>query len=164
WLADVECATNELRGQVDSLTAMTPEIDFAEKQTKRIGDSLASIEARREFVESLDRRFADLEGLSQRLDERGSELASRMSAAEKRLDQFEERLEKWDTVDQEVTRSLEYLSSRQDTIDSLRADLDRMFSVTDQTVTGVREITSAHAEIARSRSVLNELMVELKTV
>jgi chromosome segregation ATPase len=299
WLADVECAANELRRQVDSLTAMTPEIDFAEKQTKRIGDSLASIEARREFVESHDRRRADLEGLSTRLDERGGELASRMAAAEqrfggleshaeeadrmtktiahvssslskagkeadeikktvsaaaaraesveslaeasvalkeeleskkravhetlkdlkratalreetaaaaqqleelseklggaiasteqrvtkagdlaakledrgahlrvveKRLDQFEERLQQWDTVDQEVTRSLEYLSSRQDTIDSLRADLDRMFSVADQTVTGVREITSAHAEIARSRSVLNELMVELKTV
>ncbi|HEV8480778.1 MAG TPA: hypothetical protein VGR66_08275 [Candidatus Eisenbacteria bacterium] len=299
WLTDVERNTGELRAQVDSLTSLTPVVDLAEKQTKRIAESLSSLESRREFVESLDGRLTEVEGTSQRLDERGTELTSRMDAAEqrfqtleshaeeadrltktiahvssslnkagkeaddlkktvssvmtrvesveaiaeasqalkeelesrkrsvqetlkdlkrasalreetaaaaqqleelstklggaitaseqrvtktgeltskledrgahlrlveKKLDQFEERLAQWDTLDQELTRSIEYLSSRQDTIESLRADLDRMFSVADQTATGVREISAAHTEITQSRSVLKELMVELKTV
>jgi len=280
WLTDVERNTGELRTQVDSLTSLAPVIDLAEKQTKRIDQTLSSIESKREFVESLDGRLTAVEDTSQRLDERGSELASRMDAAEqrfqtleshaeeadrltktiahvsaslhkagkeadgikqtvaavvtrvesvesiaeasqalkeelesrkrsvqetlkdlkrasalreetaaaaqqleelsaklggtitsaeqhvtktgemtskletrgahlraveKKLDQFEERLAKWDTLDQELTRSIEYLSSRQDTIESLRSDLDRMFSVADQTATGVREIASALA-------------------
>lgn len=113
-----------------------------------------------ETISTTEKRVTKAGDLTSQLEDRGSHLR----LVEKKLDQFEERLAQWDTVDQEVTRSLEYLSSRQNTIDSLRADLDRMFSIADQTATGVREITSAHAEIARSRSVLNELMDELKTV
>ena len=57
---------------------MAPTIEFVQQQTQRIGESMTAIEARREFVEDLHRRMADLDALSGRLDERG--LAARRRA------------------------------------------------------------------------------------
>jgi methyl-accepting chemotaxis protein len=84
---------------------MTPEIDFAEKQTKGSATRWPR-SGRREFVESLDRP-ADLEGLSQRLDERGAELASRMTAAEQRFGGLESHAEEADRM----TKTIAHVSS-----------------------------------------------------
>jgi chromosome segregation ATPase len=85
WLAGVEQSVGELRDQVGELHKMAPMIAFVEKQTQRIGESMAAIESRREFVEDLNRRMADVEALSGQLDERGRQLQTRMEAAEQRF-------------------------------------------------------------------------------
>jgi len=98
--------------------------------------------------------------LSSELEDR----ASNLQFVEKRLGQFEERIARWELVDQEVTRSLEQLSARQGTVEALQADLERMFAIAEQTATDVRTITSAHREIAESRGLLEEVRSGLREV
>jgi chromosome segregation ATPase len=299
WLTDVAQSLGELKDRVGALQDMTPALEFAEGQTQRISESMESIEARREFVETLHRRVAEVGALGADLDERSRQLQSRMDAAEqrfvgfaahaeeadrigktiagvsssvqestrqtsvlgnaiaafearcesvealaertqvlrqeldqrqqsleetskhlqkastlrkeaataaqqleelaqqlgesltsaekrsvnvgeittqledrvaglsvvdKRLAQFEARLAKWEIVDEEVARSLEQIAARQGTVQSLQSDLDRMFTLAEKTSTDVRTITSAHREIAESRTLLDEVMGRLKEI
>ena len=299
WLTGVERSLDELRGQVGELQDMAPSLEIVQQQTQRISESMSSIESRREFVEALHRRVAEIGALGADLDERGRQLRTRMDAAEQRfialgahaeeadrvsktvasiassvneaarqatatgktvaafearcesvegiaertralreelaqrqlaleeaarklqrvsklrqeaaasaqqldelatrlgaaltsaderaanvaetsalledrvanlrivderLDQFEERLAGWELVDQAVSRSLEQISARQDTVQTLQGDLDRMFTMAEKTSTDVRTITSASREIAESRSLLDQVMSRLKEI
>ena len=85
WLGSVERSLNELRAQAHDVRAMAPSVEFVEKQTQRIGDSMAAIESKRQVIEDLQVRMTDLEALSVRLDERGRDLSQRANAAEQRL-------------------------------------------------------------------------------
>jgi DNA repair exonuclease SbcCD ATPase subunit len=109
---------------------------------------------------SADQRAARVGTLSNELEDRVASL----QFVEKRLGQFEERLAKWDLVDQNVTRSLEQITSRQSTVESLQADLERMFGLAEQTANDVRTITSAHREIAESRGLLEDVRTRLRDV
>ena len=299
WLAEVEQAVQGLRDQAGDVQRMAPTIEFAQKQTQRISESMAAIESRREFVEDLHRRMTELGTLGGNLDERGRQLLARMEAAEqrflglatqaeeaermsraitavssslheagqktsdigrtvtaiearcesveelaertrtlrqeleqrqhaldeaakdlqrasglrqeaavsaqqldesarrlaaalaatdqraarvdalstqlehraaglqpveKRLDQFEERLAKWDLTEQEIARSLEQVSARQGVIEALRADLDRMFVTAEQTAADVRGITAARREIEESRGLLEDVSGRLREI
>jgi chromosome segregation ATPase len=117
---------------------------------KRLLSSLATAE----------QRATEVGSLSSQLEDRTASLQS----VEKRLGQFEERLAKWDLVDQSVTRSLEQLTARQDTVEALQADLERMFATAEKTANDVRLITSAHREIADSRTLLEDVRGRLEQV
>jgi len=297
WLAGVETSLGDLRNQLGGLQDLGPSLEFVQKQTQRITESMSSIEARRDFVEDLQSRLTQLGAVSANLDERGRELQARMEAAEQRfvylsehadeaerisktvagvsgsvldatrqtdvigkalaafearcqsveglaertqtlrqeldqrqhsleeatrnlqkasklrqeaaasaqqldelakqlagaltsaearaagideastkledrvanlrlvdvrLGQFEERLSKWELVDQQVSRSLEQIAARQDTVQSLQSDLERMFAMAEKTSADVREITSAHREIAETTTLLNEVRGRLQ--
>ena len=71
---------------------------------------------------------------------------------------------KWDRVDEEVTRSLEQIAARQDTVRSIQSDIGRMFAMAEKTFEDVRSITSAHREVAESRELLDELRGRLKDI
>jgi DNA repair exonuclease SbcCD ATPase subunit len=81
---------------------------------------------------------------------------------EAKLDRFEERLARWDQVDQDVARSLEELAKRQGTVGALHADLERMFAMAERTTESVREITSVHSQIEDSRELLEQVMARLQ--
>lgn len=299
WLASVEQGMGTLREKVGELGKLAPMVDSVQKQAQRIGESVAAIEARREFIEDMHRRMADLGALGTKLDERGRQLQSRMEGAEqrfanlsaqaeeaervsksvsgvtaslseaetqaeqirrgiseiearcesveslaertnvmrqeleqrhhaleeatrdlhhasamrqeaaasaqqldglakrltgsldsadrrvarvdavakqledrastlqgveKRLNEFEERLAKWDLVEQDITRSLEQMVARQGTVESLQADLDRMFVMAEKTASDVKSITSAHREIDESRDLLKEVLGRLNEI
>ena len=299
WLTSVERSLGELKGQVGELQDLAPSLENAQQQTRRISESMASIESRREFVEALQRQVAEIGALGADLDERGRQLRTRMDAAEQRfvalaahaeeaerisrtvagvtssvheasrlamaagktaaacearcesveglaertrmlreeldqrqgaleeaagklervsklrqdaaasarrldeltqrlgaaltsaderaasvaatsalledrvaelrvvderLDRFEERLTGWERVDQAVSRSLEQISARQDTVQTLQGDLDRMFATAERTSTDVRAITSASREIAESRALLDQVLARLKEI
>src|SRR5690606_6390434 len=85
WLARVDEMVGGLRERVDELRRMAPTIEFVQKQAKRVNESLAIIESRREFVEDMQRRMAELGALGGALDERGRDLQSRIEAAEQRF-------------------------------------------------------------------------------
>ncbi|TMQ49348.1 MAG: hypothetical protein E6K73_10200 [Candidatus Eisenbacteria bacterium] len=85
WLADLEQYVNELKEQVAGLHKMAPTIEVVQKQAQRVGESLTAIESRREFVDDLHRRMAELGALGARLDEREKQLQTRMEAAEQRF-------------------------------------------------------------------------------
>ena len=87
-----------------------------------------------------------------------------LRSVEKRLSGFEEHLTQWEPVGKEIARSLEQISARQSTVEALRADLDRMFAMTEKTAADVREITSAHQEVEQSRKLLENVLDQLKEV
>jgi DNA repair exonuclease SbcCD ATPase subunit len=105
-------------------------------------------------------RVTQLEVLATKLEHRATDL----QPAEHRLDRFEERMAKWNLVEQDVARSLEQLSARQGTVDALSADLDRMFGMAEKTAIEVREITSAQRGIEDSRNLLDSVMARLQDV
>jgi chromosome segregation ATPase len=109
---------------------------------------------------SAEERAAGVARTSAELEEHVAGLRS----VDERLGEFEERLANWELVDQEVTRSLEQISARQGTVQTLQGDLDRIFTMTEKTLTDVRAIASASREIAESRSLLDEVMGRLKEI
>jgi chromosome segregation ATPase len=111
-------------------------------------------------LKSADERAASVAETSAHLEGRVADL----QVVDERLDRFEERLASWELVDQAVSRSLEQISARQDTVHTLQNDLDRMFTMAEQTSTDVRAITSASREIAESRGLLDQVMGRLKEI
>lgn len=109
---------------------------------------------------SADERAANVAETSAQLEERVASL----QIVDERLDQFEERLAGWELVDQSVARSLDQISARQGTVQTLQGDLDRMFTLAEKTSTDVRTITAASREIAESRGLLDEVMGRLKEI
>jgi chromosome segregation ATPase len=85
WMAGVELGVNELRGQVGELNALAPAIDHALRQAERVTESTQVIEARREFLDEMQRRLAELGALAARLEQRDQQLHGRMEAAEQRF-------------------------------------------------------------------------------
>lgn len=299
WLLSVERSLTDLRTRFGALDAVTPTLEVVERQAGRITESIAGIEARREFLDELNRRLTECAALSATLDERGLTLQERMDAAEQRflhfashareadrisdtvarvaasvseavrqaettgqsvaaiearcaavedlaertrtlketieqrqgaleaaardlesastlrqeaadaaqklgtlsrqldatlaatdtrattlaamagtleqragalgavearLAEFEQRLARWDVVDQQVSRTLEQISTRQGTVQALQADLERMFAMAETTCENVRTITSAQRETAESRAVLLEIRTRLEEV
>ena len=109
-------------------------------------------------VEGADQRATQVATLAGQIEDRASDL----KAVEKRLDQFEERLGEWNLVEQGIVRSLEQISARQGTIESLQADLTRMSALAEKTVTDVREIMTVQGEVEESRELLKDVMVRLQ--
>jgi len=101
-------------------------------------------------LKTADERVTQVDTLSTELEDRAAGLQS----VEKRLGTFEERLAKWGSVEEQVSRSLEEISVRQGTVETLRGDFDRLFALAEKTVADVREITSAHQEVEQTRALL----------
>jgi len=108
-------------------------------------------------LENAGEKVHAMGALTQELEER----ASRLQSVEKRLASFEDRLMKWDSIETMLERSLEQLAVRQGTVETLRADFDRMFTLAEKTVGSVREITAATREVEESRKLLAEVQGRL---
>lgn len=121
-----------------------------DEMTKQLAAALATAEERVELVGELSGQLEDR--------------ASGLRTVEKRLNQFEERLNRWNLADQNVSKSLEDIAARQNTVGALQADLDRMFAMAENTATHVREIAAAHREIEDSRDLLQEVRTQLEEV
>jgi chromosome segregation ATPase len=121
-----------------------------EELTQRLATALASA----------DQRAASLAETSAQLEDR----VANLRIVDERLDQFEQRLANWELVDQSVSRSLDQISARQGTVQTLQGDLDRMFTMAEKTSTDVRTITSASREIAESRGLLDQVLGRLKEI
>ena len=93
-------------------------------------EAAVSAQQLEETLRRLASALATADGRVARVDELAGQLEDRVAGlrgVEQRLDQFEQRLARWDLVDQDVARSLEAIAARQDTVGALQADLDRMF-------------------------------------
>ena len=82
WIANVQQSLAEMRMQAATLQEKASTLAFVEAQTQRIGDAMSQIEAKRESTEDLNRRMTEFAALAKRVDERGSQLTTRMEAAE----------------------------------------------------------------------------------
>jgi DNA repair exonuclease SbcCD ATPase subunit len=100
---------------------------------------------------------AKVNSLSDELEVRVKSLES----VEEKLGFFEERLAKWEHADQKVTRTLEQISARQNTIESLKADIEQMSETAEKTAADVRSITSAQRNAEEGRQLLEVVMGRL---
>ncbi len=147
----------ELEQRHNAIREATENLEQASELRKEAADSAQQMkEQAKKLASSLaatGEQVHAMGALTQELEDR----ATRLQSVEKRLTSFEERLAKWDAVETQLEHALEQLAVRQGTVETLRADFDRMFSVAEKTVTSVREITAAAREVDESRKLLTEV-------
>jgi chromosome segregation ATPase len=146
----LEAATKDLHRAAELRQEAAAAAQELDERAKRLATTLSSA----------DRQVSRVDGLSSQLEER----AAGLRFVEKRLGQFEERLAKWELVEQDVARSLDQLAARQSTVDALQADVERMFVMAEKTAADVRTITSAHREVEQGRRLLDDVMNQLREV
>ncbi len=160
--------TQALKAEIDqrqqSLAEAHQNLQKASELRQEAAESAAQLEAQAQLLASslaaADQQAAEAQALTTTLEERSNKLR----AVEKRLNQFEERLVRWERVDADVKRSLEQIASRQNTVEALQSDLDRMFALVEKTATDVRTITSEHQGIAESRALLADVSQQLNDI
>ncbi len=81
--------------------------------------------------------------------------AGSLRFVDKRLTQFEEKLAHLDSVEQELGRSLQSLTERQETIDAVRSDLKELFETAEQALESVRATAAARDEVREAHETLN---------
>jgi len=85
WLGDVVQNIAGLKEEFAELRQLEPALGAVMKQAQRIHESTSSLDSRREFVDDLNRRLAELGSVSARIEERSQQLGQRMDAAEERF-------------------------------------------------------------------------------
>jgi chromosome segregation protein len=180
WLAGVEAAAMALRERVDDLRKFAPNVELVQKQVQRVNESMAAIESRRDFVEDMHRRLADLGSLGATLDERGRELHVRMEAAERRFVDLAARAEEAERVGHviggvssgleaaerdvgEITRNVAALENRCETLDalaertrSLREEIEQRQHALEQAAQDLERAGTLRQEAAASAQELEE--------
>ncbi len=149
-----QAALEEAAGKLQRASKLRQDAAASAQQLDELAKRLGAA------LRSADERAASVAETSALIEDR----VANLRIVDERLDQFEKRLAGWELVDQAVSRSLEQIVARQGTIQTLRSDLDRMFTMAEKTSTDVRTITSASREIAESRSLLDQVMERLKEI
>jgi chromosome segregation ATPase len=157
--------TRTLRGEIDqrqhALEEASADLERASELRQQAAASAQELdELAKQLAKSLssaDRRAGKVSEMSTELEVRVKNLES----VEERLGAFEERLARWEHADQEITRTLEQISARQNTIESLKADMERMSVTAENTAANVRAITSAHRDAEEGRKLLEDVMGRL---
>lgn len=109
-------------------------------------------------LEHAEQRAQDLTELAEQLEDRMNGLRF----AEKRLGQFEDKLAQWGHTEQQVKQSLDQLTERQSTIQTMQADIRSLLQMAERTVEDVRSINAAQQEIAETRSTLDGALERLR--
>lgn len=106
---------------------------------------------------SADERTVKIGSLANDLEAR----AANLETVEERLTRFEGRLAQWDHVEDDLSRSLDQIVSRQGTLEAVQSDLDRMLEMAEKTAQEVRAITSSRQEIEQSRKLLDQVLARM---
>ena len=147
WLTGVEQTVAELRVQATELRGMAPTIEFVQKQTQRIGESMAGIEAQREAVEELRRRMEDYAAVGRQIDAHGTELEQRMAAAEERFAHLAERADEAERMTMTVASVASSLQQSDEQAGAIRASVSAIAA----------RATSVEALAAQTKSLQDEL-------
>ena len=154
----------ELEQRQGALEAAAGDLERASKLREEAASAAQKIEGLAKKLDktlaAADTRVAGLATLAGELEHR----AGTLGGVDTRLSDFEQRLARWEIVDQQVARTLEQISTRQGTVQALQADLDRMSAMAESTTDNVRTITSAQRETAESRVLLQATRARLDKV
>ncbi len=147
------------------------DIRRGEKALSKAVEQLESVSTLRkeaaEAVQSLEDKIRVVkEGLviaeeqSDQIGQRADLLEARAGSlrfAEKRITQFEEKLARLDTVEQELGKSIEAVLARQEGVGQVRNDVHELFAVTEKTLADVRAISAARDEVQSTAEVLESV-------
>lgn len=185
WLGEVVESVADLREQFGELRQLEPALGAVMKQAQRINDSTATLEARREFVDELHRRIAELGSLAARMDERGSQLSQRMDAAEERFVTLGEQATAADEVartianvsasvheaaeqSREVQKAVQAAQARCESVEAiaeetrvLRKELDQRHQALQEAAKELDRAATLREEAANAASQLDELTQRL---
>jgi chromosome segregation ATPase len=146
-----QTALEQATAQLERASALRQEAaglaQTLQDQTQTLTAGLATAEA----------RGARLETLSEQLDER----ASALRFVEKRMQQFEAQLAKWELTDVELRRALDEVAGRQGVVDALRGDIEQLFQLAERTMDDVRSITGAREDVDETRQLLDGALTRL---
>ena len=124
-----EKAAGAVQSFEDQIRVLKEGLMIAEEQTEKMGQRADVLEAR----------------------------AGSLRFAEKRITQFEEKLARLDSVEQELERSIEALLARQDGVGQVRSDVEKMFVASEKTLEDVRAISAARDEVQSAAQVLESV-------
>lgn len=146
-----QTALEQATAQLERASALRQEAaglaQTLQDQTQTLTAGLATAEA----------RGARLDTLSEQLDER----ASALRFVEKRMQQFEAQLAKWELTDVELRRALDEVAGRQGVVDGLRGDIEQLFQLAERTMDDVRSITGAREDVDETRQLLDGALTRL---
>jgi DNA repair exonuclease SbcCD ATPase subunit len=162
----------DLEALSERTTKLGQELELRQTALDRASEHLQRASKLREeaatAAQALDERTRQLSGGLGTATDRLGDLTERLEEIEtraqsvrfmqKRMAQFEERLAKWETVELELSRSLEQVTRRQASMDTLQAGIQRVFETVDRTVDEVRSIAAAQQEVAETRTLLENVL------
>lgn len=188
-IADAERKMAAMGDTLDALRARAGEFEGLGERIRTLGEELAQREAgleravgqlarttdlRREAVETAERledvsrslsgALSDAEVRSLELDRLATELSERAGAlglVQDQLRQFDERLTSWQTTEREMTRAVDAVLSRQESVDKLQQDVREVYALAERTLGEVRTITEARREVEATARLLAETREQL---
>ena len=187
WLNDVVTSITEIKQRFADLRQYEPALESVRGQAQRIQDATASIETRREFVDDLHRRLAELGSLTARMDERGQQLSQRMEAAEQRfvslgeqadnaeqvagtLANVSSRVEQAATRAEDIQRSVSSLQARCESVEAiagetkaLRKEIEQRQHALSEATKQLQRASELREEAASAAHQLDELASKLTT-
>jgi chromosome segregation ATPase len=185
WLTTVERMLAELRQGVGEVEMLTPTVALAHKQMQRVNESMSEIEARRDYIEDLNRRLTEVRAVSAALEERGRGLQEQMEAAELRLVKLVEYAGEADRLTQvmgavslglqeaerdagAVTRRVEAAEERCDSVETLaermralREELDQRQHALEESARDLQRVSELRREAAAAVQQLEERSAQL---
>lgn len=187
WLDEVVASVADLRQRFMDLRQMEPVLETVQKQAQRLQESTTGIDARREFVDGLHQKLAELGSLTARMDERGQQLSQRMEAAEQRFvslgDQAETaelvartiadvtaKVEAAESMSTNVQRNVAAAQSRCESVEamadatkSLQRELEQRHRSVEQAAKALEQATTMREEAANAATQLESLSDRLHT-
>ena len=118
-------------------------------------------------TEELTGAIADADGQIARLQELGGRTEQQtrdLTSLREYLGRLEERAAKLEALEARFAQATDDAARRQETVDALRADFQRMLEVAKETTDAVRVITESQDEITDGRLLVDDVMTEIKVV
>jgi chromosome segregation ATPase len=104
WLKTVEVSVADLRERVTQLDAARPAVEAVQKDVERVVGAMDAVAARRQFLEEMQTRLAELGSLGGQLDDRTKAFRSRLDVAEGRFLFVTKQAEEAERIANLVTR------------------------------------------------------------
>lgn len=185
WLLDAERSFHDLRHRLGEVQSLAPSLEFVEKQTHRIEETLATVESRRDFVEQLHQRLAEAGAASSEAAERGRQMAERMEAVETRFQALSDHSEEAERLSKTIANvssgvakavqqsesigkaiatfekrcgSVEELAER---TEALRVELDQRQKSLDEAAKNLQRATQLRQESGAAAEKLEEVSLRL---
>ena len=171
-VASVEARTQNVESLAERTRALAQELDRRQAALDKAAEHLAQASQLREqaseAAQQLEERSGRLTGalgtasgqlgeITAALDELDGR-AGGLRLVQKRMSQFEERLAKWEVLEEQLARGLEQVGERRATLDALTTDIHRLFEVAERTTNDVRAIAAAKEDVTATRQSLEHVL------
>ena len=156
-LEKLETATARADGRVERLEAFKGEFDQVGELCNQWGEQVVQIEARqRELevsVEATDSHLSKVGELQRDLENRQAGLA----ASEKRMADYERTLDSHKELAEAVERKIEFINSRQASVDRLKRDVEGLYEAAHRTRKEATKVAGTRQEILDTQELLDQL-------